>query len=246
MKIAILSLMILFSSVNVVSAQGKGNNQADAPLAPPPEAPETIFSDYSSSFLDTLISLAKKNYPQVRILEYQVKMAKTNVGKTNVSWLDAFTLSYYYIPGNSNALNPNNTYFFNGYQVGINFNIGTLLEKPYNNREAKEQYKIAQYTQQQDVLNIETEVKKRYFTYLQQQALLRLRTKSTSDAAALLSQMYYKFSTGAVSYNDYSRAVSVQTDQNQYLIMVQSDNFIAKASLEEIIGVKLENIHQWQ
>ncbi|HMG84020.1 MAG TPA: TolC family protein [Ferruginibacter sp.] len=231
MKVVVVSLMIFFSSVNLVSAQELNNTQ------------ESIVTDLSYTYLDTLVSLAKKNYPQTRIAALQTKEAKTNIGKTNVSWLDAFTLSYYYIPGNNNALNPNNTYFFNGYQVGINFNIGTLLEKPFNNKEAKEQYKIAQDNQQEYDLTIEAEVKKRYFTYIQQQALLRLRTKSTSDAAIVASTLQHKFETGGASYIDYTRAVSAETDQNQYLIAAQSDALIAKASLEEIIGVKLENIH---
>jgi outer membrane protein TolC len=223
--------MILFSSVNIVNAQEIVNTQ------------ESILTDLSYSYLDTLVSLAKKNYPQVRIAALNVKVAKTNVHKANVGWLDAFTLSYYYIPGNNNALNPNNTFFFNGYQVGVNLNIGTLLQNPFNSRAAKEEYKIAQYNQDEYALNIEAEVKKLYFTYIQQQALLRLRTKSTSDASVIANSMQHKFETGVVTYADYTKAISVETEQNQYLIMAQSDVLIAKTSLEEIIGTKLENIH---
>ena len=225
MRIPILFFIFFCISVNIVTAQ------------------QSMVSDVSYSYLDTLITLAKKNYPQMHIVEHQVKMAKVDVHKTEVGWLDAFSVSYFYIPGDKNALNPNNTYFFNGYQFGINLNIGTLLQKPYTTKEAKEQYKIAQFKKQEYDLNIENEVKKRYFTYIQQVALLKLRTKSTSDASDMVKQLKYKFERGETSFQEYNGSMMVETEQIQYKIMAESNTFIAKAALEEIIGEKLENIH---
>jgi outer membrane protein TolC len=205
-------------------------------------AQESMIADISYPYLEKLINTAKKNYPEVQIKKHQVAIAKNNILKTTVSWLDAFNFSYFYRPSDKSVVNPIDPYIFNGYQVGININIGTLIQKPFTSKEAKEQYKVTQFQEQQYNLSIESEVKKRYFTYIEQRALLKLRTKSTSDAENLGSMQKNKFEKGEIGFDDYNKAILQSTEQNQFKIQAESGAFIAKASLEEILGDSLENI----
>jgi outer membrane protein TolC len=205
-------------------------------------AQESMLSDVSYPYLEKLIDIAKKNYPEVKVKERLTAIAKNNITKTDVNWLDAFNFSYFYRPADKNVVNPVDPYIFNGYQLGVNINLGTLLAKPFATKEAKEQYQVAQFQQQEYNLSIEAEVKKRYFTYLEQISLLKLRTKSTADANDVVKQMKYKFEKGEAKFDEYNSALIIATDQNQYKIQAEGGVFMAKASLEEIIGDKLENV----
>ena len=203
---------------------------------------ESMLADVSYPYLEKLIETAKKNYPEVQVKMHQTAIAKNNITKTAVSWLDAFNFSYFYRPADKTAINPVDPYIFNGYQVGINVNLGTLISKPFATKEAKEGYKVAQFQEQEYNLNIEAEVKKRYFAYVEQKSLLKLRAKSTADANDLVKQLKYKFEKGEAKLEEYSGALVVATEQNQYEIQAETGTVTARAALEEIIGEKLENI----
>lgn len=201
---------------------------------------ESMVPGISYNYLEKLITIAKKNYPEVRIKNYQSAIAKNNITKNAVSWLDAFSVSYYYRP--TRAIDIANPNFFNGYQFGINVNLGTLLLKPFAIKEAQQQYKVAQLQEQEYGLTIESEVKQRYFAYVEQLSQLKLRSKSFGDAEALVRELRTKFEKGEAAFDDLQRALLLSTEQNQYMITAESGVFTKKAALEEIVGEKLENV----
>ena len=216
---------ILLASVNTATAQ------------------ESMIRDVSYSYLDTLIAIAKQNYPQMKIMVQNVAIAKTDIHKTEVGWLDALNISYFYRPADNSVVNPVDPYIFNGYQFGVNVNIGSLFQNPFAVKEARGKYKVAQLEEQQYDLTIEAEVKKRYFTYVAQNDLVKLRLKTESDATDMVKQLKYKFEKGEATFDDYNKAVIDEAEQGQLEITAESEMLIAKSSLEEIIGEKLENIH---
>jgi len=201
---------------------------------------ESMISGISYPYLEKLIGIAENNYPEMQVKDYQAKIAKNNVTKTNVGYLDAFSFSYYYRP--TQAIDVSNPNLFNGYQIGLNLNIGTLVQKPFATKEAKAQYKIAQLQQTSYKQNLVAEVKKRYFTYLEQLTQLKLRSKSYADAQSLVTQLRSRFEKSEVKFDDLTRALILASEQNQFLITAEGGTFTAKAALEELLGEKLENI----
>lgn len=202
---------------------------------------ESMVANVSYEYLDKLITIAKANYPEMEVKSKELDIAKNNINRTGiVSYLDALSVSYYYRPNNSvDIVNPS---ILNGYQVGVNLNIGTILAKPYANKEAKIQYKIAAAQLKEYDQGIEAEVKKRYFTYIDQISQLKLRTKSYGDAMNLVNQLQHKFQKGETTFDDYSRSLVLSTEQNQFMITAETGTLTAKAALEELLGEKLENI----
>ena len=204
------------------------------------KAQESIVPDVSFAYVDKLVATAQKNYPEVMARSYQTTIAKSAIGRSEVSYLEAFNLSYYYRPNTAvDIVNPN---LFNGYQIGVNLNIGTLLEKPFATKEAKAQYKVAVLGETQFALNLTEKVKERYFAYLEQRAQLKLRSRSFTDAETLVKQLRYKFEKGEATLDDYQRSVLNTTEQNQSLIHAEAGVFTTKAALEELLGVKLESV----
>ncbi|RYU92058.1 hypothetical protein EWM62_01050 [Mucilaginibacter terrigena] len=203
-------------------------------------AQESFITEVSYPYLDKLIATAKKNYPEVKVRQAQVNAAKAALTQSKVMWLDAFTASYIYSPRNS--LNLANPTFFNGYQIGISVNLGALLSKPFATRTAKETVNIAQYQQQQYNLSIEAQVKRLYFAYLEAQADLRNRARAVVDGEIAVKQLKYTFQKGESTFHDYNEALTSLYNQNSFKVQSELATLTAKANLEEILGVKLEEV----
>jgi len=204
------------------------------------KAQESMMTDVSYVFLEKLIATAKENYPRINSFEGRIKVAKTTVGQKQLSWLDAFSFGYFYNPDNTiDMVNPR---FFNGYQLAFNVNLGSILQKPGNVKQAKEGVKLAQFDLDEYNLTLETEVKRRYFSYLQALANLRLQTKASSDALNISKEIKTKYEKSETTFEQYSISQMSYSGVLQSKIAAESNFLIAKASLEELLTKKVEEI----
>ena len=207
-------------------------------------AQESMMTDISYVFLEKLIATAKENYPRMNSFEGRIRVAKTTVGQEQLSWLDAFSLSYVYNPNNTinqNQANPN-FFNFNGYQVALNFNLSSVLQKPGNMKQAKENVKLAQYDLDEYHLTLETEVKRRYFSYIQALTNLRLQTKITSDALNVSRDIKTRYEKSETTFEQFTMSQMSYSGALQTKIVAESNFLIAKASLEELLTKKIEEI----
>lgn len=206
----------------------------------PVRAQETMLTEVSYTYLDTLIKIAKQNYPKIKVFDKKVTIAEKNVGRTRVSWLDAINVAYLYNPNNTfNVARPT---FFSGFQTGISLNVGLLLQKPYLIKIAKNELDISRYEREEYNLNIEALVKERYFLYKQNQTILKARMQNAQDAESILKAARYRFEKGEETLQNFNIALMALSTQNQGKIEAEAQLLIAKAYLEEIIGKKLENM----
>jgi len=209
-------------------------------------AQESIIPEISDAYVEKLIATAKANYPHVKVNQGHIKIAEGNIGKAKASYFDAFTFSYIYQPQGVNTLagasGTSNYSYFNGIQVGIFFNLGTFLEKPYGIRAAKGDLEVANYEQDEYLLELANNVKKRYYTYIQTVANLKLSTQTCQDATSVLTDMKHKFQLGEETYDNYNKAQTNLTVAYQAKITAEANFLIAKSDLEELLGDKLENI----
>src|SRR5687768_1037803 len=103
-------------------------------------AQDSMMPEISYVFLEKLISTAKDNYPRINAHKARVEIAQANISKQQVSWLDAFSFTYMYNP--ERAVNLLNPFVYNGYQGGVSLNLGNLVQKPSNVKQAKLEKKI--------------------------------------------------------------------------------------------------------
>jgi len=207
-------------------------------------AQESIMQLITYPFLDKLVATAKQNYPQVKIKQEQVLIAKNAYSISKKSWFDFLSFSYIYSPQTTINLAATNVFasIFQGYQIAISLNIKSLLEKPFLIKNAKENMYIAQLEQQDYNLNLELEVKTHYFTYIRQLGILRLRTRTSQDAENLISQAKRQFEAGSETMEEYTKATTSFAENNQAKLDAEASVLVAKASLEQIIGKKLEEV----
>jgi len=194
----------------------------------------------SYPFLEKLVAAAKKNYPKLKTYEARVNIAKANIQKAEFDWFNIFSFSYLRSPDNTTTLvNPS---FLNGYQYGVTANVGALLQKPSAVRVAKQELEIARLNQSEYDLNIEAIVQQRYFYYLGQLTMLNWKTKSMENAERSVKDLEHKFEKGEETFEAYNKSVAYYTVVVQEKIKSEAEFLVAKSSLEEIIGVKLETI----
>ena len=204
------------------------------------QAQETLSKDISYAYLEKLITICKTNYPKVKMYETRVNIAGHGVKKARLSYFDIFSLSYVYSPTNNTA--PLTDKLLGGYQFGFFANIGSILQKPNVIKQAKEEFANAQFDKETNDLNMEAEVKKRYFTYVQKVASLRLRSGSLQDVESLLVIIKHRYEKGEESLENYNKILIMQSDNLQTIINAESELLIAKSNLEELLGQKLEDI----
>ena len=205
-------------------------------------AQESIIEGLNQEKLHRLIQMAKDYYPQRKILELNEEKARSMVTTQAVNFLDLVNVSYYYRPDERTALGIENPYVVNGFQFGASLNLGAFLQKPAQIKQAKADYKIAQLEKVAYDEELESEVKKRYYTYLQALSELKLRTQSYQDAKALNDDVQLRFEQGVLPLTDYSEAKATLQEAGSGKLASEVNYLQAKDAIEELIGTSLESV----
>lgn len=205
-------------------------------------AQESIIGEIDYTRLDKFIQSARENYPRKKIFEANVEKAQTGVPIATMSYLDILNASYIYRPDDKAALNPLNPYTVNGFQFGVNINLGTLLQKPFQVKKAKAEYKVAQLENKEYDMQLANEVKRRYYDYLQQQGNLKIKTQASQDNKSVADNLKYKFAKGEVTIDIFNQARINAATADGSKLETEVAFFKAKDALEEIIGKKLTEI----
>ncbi len=206
------------------------------------QAQESMMQSISYPLLAKLIDSAKVRYPRMKKYGHKIDVARYEVQMAKLSWFDALTLSYLYNPSTNTTNTGTTPSTLVGYQTGIYVNVGQLLGKAPAVRKARVNLDIAHDDLDEYNLNIEQVVKERYFTYVEKLAILTLRTKNATEAENDMKQTRHKYEKGEENFDNFSKMLVISSVANQNKIESEGQLLIAKASLEEIIGGKLEDI----
>ncbi|MXV16181.1 TolC family protein [Hufsiella ginkgonis] len=206
----------------------------------PAKAQDSMIGDISYVYLEKLITIAKENYPRMKSVQSRVDIARINVTKQSVAWLDPLTVSFIYAPNYTfNIVDPT---YFDGIQLGLSVNIGSILQKPFNVKQAKREVEIARADLAEYNMTLEAEVRRRYFTYIQLLNLLKVQSKSLVDAQSVAEQVRLRYEKSEVTFDVYSQAMVALGSARSARISAESSMLIAKVSLEELVTRKLEEI----
>ena len=132
--------------------------------------------------------------------------------------------------------------FVTGLQLGVFINLGTIIRTPLNVRRAKAEKRVAEAEQAEYKLTLATEVRRRYYSYLQRMGELKLQTRALQEAETAMKDMEYKYKKGEETFLQFNQIQMQLTQTNQTKIQAEAGMFTAKAELEELLGDKLENI----
>ncbi|RZL63106.1 MAG: hypothetical protein EOO93_08105, partial [Pedobacter sp.] len=185
------------------------------------------------------VALAKQNYAKRKVQMARTESVKTGVAVANVSYLDIFNASYVYRPENKPVIDAVNPYNVNGFQLGLNINLGSIFQKPYLVKRAKADYKVAQLEALDFDNQLAVEVKRRYYDYIEQKTQLKILTQSAIDSKGVSESLRNKFERGAVTLDVYNESRITQANASTAKIQAESNYLKVKDLLEEIIGQKI-------
>jgi len=208
-------------------------------FAPSVKAQETVMDEINYNQLEKFIQMAKDYYPQRKILAEQETQAKNDLTMSNLSYLDLFNASYFYRPESRQALNVENPYITNGFQFGININLGSYLSKPFEAKNAKSDLEIAKLEKQIYDKELEKEVKTRYYNYVLQLKELKLKTIAAQDVSTTVQDITNRFERGEMTLEEYNSGRAALSEVGSTKIQTEINYLRAKDDLEEIIGTKL-------
>jgi outer membrane protein TolC len=210
-------------------------------------AQESIIPDIDYKLLDKYIKAAREYYPRRKMVEAQKDVSKVAITTSYLSYLDIFSASYFYRPNDKTPITTPGTtvnpYIVNGIQYGININLGSFLQKPFMVKRAKSEYKVATLqAEDYDVLMV-TEVKKRYYTYVQMLAELKIRTLKAMDNKSVADNARRRFEKGEIPLEAYNSSRVELADASSEKLQTEVNFLNAKDALEEMIGKKLSEIN---
>ncbi|MBC8053219.1 MAG: TolC family protein [Sphingobacteriaceae bacterium] len=224
-NLALSGIIVFIFTIKISSAQ---NTQV------------SILEEVSYVYVEKLIAVAKENYPRIKTYASRIAISESKVSNAKLSWLSPLSLSYVYSPTtNLNLANPT---FFSGYQIGFSFNLSAVLQTPATIKQSKEELKITRYDFEEYLASLTAEVKTRYFTYLQASKSLKLIYQSNQDSRDFFTSVKHKYENGEVTFENYNTAASSLATSNQGKITAEVTLLQAKVALEELLGIRLEEV----
>ena len=205
-------------------------------------AQESILGEVNIPLLDKYIALAKEYYPRKKVFEASIVSAKSRISTASMGYVESLNLSYIYRPENGLSVNLDNPYSVNGFQFGVNLNIGTFLKTPSLVKQARQDYKIAVLQNQEYSITLAEEVKNRYYEYLQLTRDLKIKSQTYADNQTSSNGLKYKFEKGEVTLDMYSNAKVLAANSNSEKLMTELNLLKAKSALEALIGQRLEDV----
>jgi outer membrane protein TolC len=195
-------------------------------------------------FSEKLVQLAWTNNPENQILKHQLNIAEYSEKVVKRNFLTQISGT-----GNINEFNidpPKTTnsqpIFFPRYNFGATISLGNLFVDPIRAKRAKEETAIAIQNINSRKLSVRAEVLRKYQVYLTSKELLKVQTDALEDASATFSLIEQKFKNGEATIVDFNAALENLNARKIQKITADGDFFIAKIGVEELIGVKLEEV----
>ena len=199
------------------------------------------YKNNEAALIDLLVNTAIKNNPQVIVAENKVALAEENHFLAKLSWLNNVNLTYQYVPSyvttsTTGSSSPQ-------FGLGISVNLGNIVATPGRISQAAKEEIMAQadYKTFQNYLRAETI--RRYSEYSKNVVLLAVRTQAVNDAESTTLLLKHRFENGEASLEEYNRVLRSYTDNQERRAESIGTVLAMRASLEEIIGVKLEELN---
>jgi outer membrane protein TolC len=207
-------------------------------------AQESMLPNVSDEFMNKLVALATENYPKAKAIRERTKITELGIKKAKMDWYNIVSFSYLYTPGAAGSTVVTNIgqSFLSGYSIGLSTSIGNILMKPGLIAAAKKEYELAQLDEGDYLLGLATAVKTRYYAYMSQRTALSLKSRTKEINTLIANNIRYKYEKGEETFDNYNKALAASSSAEQAVIECETALLIAKCSLEELIGVKLETV----
>lgn len=193
---------------------------------------------------EALVELAWKNYPENNVYRHELKREEEIITQAQWSWLNDIGASFNLNEGNLNPEANTRNIFFPRYNFRVSLSAGTFINTPSRVRQAKIGKEIAHENVAQQELAIRREVLSRYYVYLYNLDLLKLRMQAMQDVQSAYTVATRSFNRGEISLEEYNQALHARNAAEESRLQAERELVLSKLNLEELIGMSLENAQE--
>lgn len=207
----------------------------------------------SVSLEERLVQIAWRNNPENKVLLKEADIAALEVSRAKVDWTNNIRLS-----GNLNEYSSRRLLddisgtvveedaignrFFPIYNFSVALPLGIFFINPKNTKIARENYGIAQDNIDAQKLTLRATVLTLYQEYVMEKELLEIQTGITENQYAQYLLAKQQFEDGEVTVENFETVQLQYNLQRMNSVRAERNFMTAKLALEEVLGVRLEDI----
>jgi outer membrane protein TolC len=196
----------------------------------------------SPDFGEKLVQLAWKNHPTNEILRREMSIAQLKVGRASAEWLDLITIQGNINEFNINSDNTDVPVFFPRYNFGIMIPLGIFISNPNTAKQNHQQLSIAREEINAKKLEVRNVVLKAYNVYLLRERVYKIQAQQYSDKESTYKLIERRFQNGEITFDVYTASQSELNRASIQLLESDLEFKNAKLDLEQLIGVRLEDV----
>jgi outer membrane protein TolC len=204
--------------------------------------------DYTQDDIkDKLVQLAYNN-PSIKVRDYEKDKAVAERQKAGAMWLNYVTASANLNEVTLKTYKSNNTadirnqIYYPLWNVNITVPLGSLVGKSSDVKVARKNIQIATAEQEIAKRQVKAMVLSKYHDYLMTKEMLGLQNEVTEDDYTAFQTAETKLANGSISFESYTSASQRYNDDRNKKLSLERDLANVKLDIEEIIGVKLEEV----
>lgn len=197
----------------------------------------------SRDIAEYMVQLAWLNNPESDIAKENVAIAKSEKSNARKEWMrDAqasFNLNESNLPGTTDA---SGNVFFPRYNMNLTLNLYNILSQKGKNQISEHRLDIANARLNKSKLEIRAEALRRWSNFRLAREIVKERTLVEQEAnnTYVIVQQLYK--SDEKTLEEYTTASTAYFQAREARIRAESDMELAKIALEEIIGLKWEQV----
>lgn len=193
-------------------------------------------------FAEYLVQLAWMNGPEGIIAIEEVKNAQSDDKNTRKEWMRDLQATFNLNEANLRSADTSSNVFFPRYNFGVNLNLYNILSQKEKNKVSRRDIGIAEQKVNLKKLEIRQETMSRYANFKLAHEILKARTLVEQDmnATYILVQQLYK--NDEKTLEDYTTASAAYFAAQEARLRAETDVMIAKFRVEEMIGLKWEQV----
>lgn len=197
------------------------------------------------SIEERLVQIAWRNNPMTAVAANNVSSGEYRLRRSQWSVLDHLrfqgNLNEFTIKGRDNDVN-NRFNYFPRYNISLTFSLFDFVSTPLDNKIARKELENREEAVNQLKLQLRADVLRRYIHYKTSKELYDIQKEYFDDLSVKFDIDKRKFNSGEITLNEFNNSKDRFDNQRIKKITTNDGYLKAKLDLEELLGLKLEEI----
>jgi len=193
-------------------------------------------------FSEYLVQLAWQNYPESAIAQGELLNARSDNKNIKKEWMRDVQASFNLNESNLRGVDTFGNVFFPRYNIGVTLNLYSILTQKEKSKIGHQRVDIAGHKVNQRKLEIRAEALQRWANFRLSREILKERAlveQEFSNTFIIVQQLY---KSDEKTLEEYTTASAAYYQAREARIRAATDQELAKYLLEEIIGLRWEQV----